>query len=75
MVEHMNKNNLWSPNIYAYRKAHNMTTALIDLMETWMNNIDNNLQNVTMFLDLSAAFDCVRHETLISKMKLYACKV
>ena len=46
MMEHMNKNNLWSPNIYAYRKAHNTTTALIDLMETWMNNVDNNFQNV-----------------------------
>ena len=72
MDKHMNKNKLWSNNIYSYRKAHNTTSALIDLMEVWMDNVNNNLQNITMFLDLSAGFDCVKHDTLSQKLELYS---
>ena len=71
MVAYMDKNKLWSKNIYAYRKNHNTTNALIDLVEIWMDNINNNQQNISMFLDLSAAFDCVSHSILKSKLSIY----
>ena len=58
--------------MYAYRKAHNTTTALIDLLEPWMDNINANLQNITMFLDLLAAFDIVNYEILLIKPKFYS---
>ena len=57
--------------MYAYRKQHNTTNALIDLMELWMDNINNNIQNITMFLDMLAALDCVSHQTLKSKLLIY----
>ena len=32
---------------------------------------EENQQNINMFLDMSAAFDCVRHSTLKMKMEMY----
>ena len=34
------------------------------MIETWANNIDENKQNLAMFLDVSAAFNCVNHDIL-----------
>ena len=67
----MTLNNLWNKNSFAYRKYHSTTNTLLDIMEIWTQNIDQNTQNINMFLDLSAAFDCVSKSTLLDKLKLY----
>ena len=46
-------------------------TAMIDIMETWTENIDSNFQNLSIFLDLSSAFDCVSASVLTDKMSIY----
>ena len=71
MYQHMIKNGLFNRNMYAYRKNYNTTNALIDLMETWTHNIDDNKQNISIFIDMSSVFDCVVHSTLKNKMKIY----
>ena len=71
MYQHMIKNGLFNRNMYAYRKNYNTTNALIDFMETWTHNIDDNKQNISIFIDMSSAFDCVVHSTLKNKMKIY----
>ena len=55
----------------AYREYFSTITALIDIFETWTDNIDESKQNLSMFLDLSSAFDRVSGSTLMAKMKLY----
>ena len=67
----MVNNGLFNQRRYAYKDSQSTINALIDMSETWCENIDNNFQNVNMFLDISAAFDCGRHTTLLEKMKLY----
>ena len=64
-------NQLWSPDLNAYRKEHSTIHALMDIWETCIYNINYKQQNVTMFLHLSAAFDCVKQSTLVNKMKIY----
>ena len=71
MNKHMNSNHLWNMDMNAYRQNFSTITAMIDIMETWTDNMDNNLQNLTMFLDLSSAFDCVKSSVLTDKMALY----
>ena len=68
---HMRKNNLWNKNNFAYKANHSTMNALMDIIETWSKNIDQNYQNMNMMLDLSAAFDCVNHSTLKRKMEIY----
>ena len=41
------------------------------MCETRSENIDMNYQNISMFLDMSAAFGCISHATLVKKMELY----
>ena len=68
--KHMTSNNFMNKNSFAYRKSHSTVNALIDMMEIWAENINMNTQNLNMFLDLSAVFDCVSHKILLSKLKL-----
>ena len=57
MNVHRIKNNLWNKNNFSYKKNHSTIHALIDMLDHWTTNIDNQFQNINMFLDLSAAFD------------------
>ena len=71
LCQHMEKYELWNPDLNAYRPNHSTITALIDVMETWTMNIDKRQQNMTVFTDLSAAFDCVKHGVLLRKLEAY----
>ena len=55
----------------AYRENFSTISAMIDIMETWSENIDENFQNLSIFLDLSSAFDCVSAPVLMDKMVIY----
>ena len=63
LCQHMETNELWNPDLNVYRPNHSTITALIDVMETWAMNIDKKQQNMTVFTDLSATFDCENMES------------
>ena len=69
--KHMTKFNLWNDDMNAYRENFSTISAMIDIMETWTENIDNSFQNLSIFLDLSSAFDCVSASVLTDKMTIY----
>ena len=46
-------------------------TELINLFDTLLDAKQDKKEVLLVLYDLSAAFDCVSHETLIEKMKLY----
>ena len=71
LYKHMSNNRLFNTRSYAYKQGHSTLNALLDLSETWYENIDSNFQNVNTFLDMSSAFDCVSHRLILEKMKLY----
>ena len=71
MESHMVSNNLWNDSMYAYRNHFNTINSMIDMVEIWTQNIDAHKQNITMFLDMSSAFDCVSRLTLEHKMSIY----
>ena len=69
LVEKMN--NLFSPFISAYRKSYNTRHVLTKLIEEWRKNLDNNYFIGAVLMDLSKAFDCIVHDTVIAKLAAY----
>lgn len=64
-------NGLHSPSQHAYKKGHSTTTALTQMTDDWLNDIENKRLVGTVLLDLSAAFDLLDHNLLLEKLSLY----
>ena len=54
-----------------FRKHHSCNTALINLVDKWLSNIDKGEVVGAIFYDLKKAFDIVNHELLIKKLGYY----
>ena len=54
-----------------FRKGYNAQHALIRAIEKWRTCLDKGGKVGAMFMDLSKAFDCIRHDLLIAKLHAY----
>ncbi|CAB4022238.1 Hypothetical predicted protein, partial [Paramuricea clavata] len=54
-----------------FRRYHSTETALINIYDRLINNLDNNSINGIIFTDFKKAFDLVDHKMLISKLHIY----
>ena len=61
-------------NQYALRKLYSTIMSLINSTEHWLENADNRKLNMTVFMDLTKAFDTVDHKILIDKLFKYGIK-
>ena len=55
----------------AYRKHHSTETALLRVLDGILMSLDHREDVVLVMLDLSAAFDTLDHEILISRLGSY----
>ena len=70
MMSFLRKNKILSEKQYGFRSKHSCVHALIDFTGKLRKNMDNKLTSQACFIDLSKAFDTIKHERLISKLVL-----
>ena len=70
LVEYLEDNNLIHPNLHGSRQGHSTATALNQLYDFCMEEVDSGKMVGLLLCDQSAAFDLCDHVLLIEKLKL-----
>ena len=68
LVDYLDHNHLLSPDHHGSRQGHNTATALIQMYDQWLDQVDNGMMVGVMMIDLSAALNMVDHELLLKKL-------
>ena len=54
---------------YGFRSKHSTQHAILDIVNTILQNMDNGKFSCGVFIDLKKAFDTVNHEILLDKLE------
>ena len=65
---HLTNSANFSKRQSSYRQGHSTETALVDILESVYTAADNKEITVLIGLDLSAAFDTIDHDILITRL-------
>ena len=74
LLSHFNLNNLLHPDQYGFTKGRNTTDAGAELLKHIFDAWERSKNAIGVFCDLSKAFDCVDHKTLLIKLSHYGIK-
>jgi hypothetical protein len=67
----MLSSNIFYNNQYGFRQKHSTTHAITKLITDTVQAIDDKESVLSVFLDLSKAFDTIDHTILLSKLEFY----
>ena len=56
----------------SFRKSYGTEHLLLTMLEKWKKRIDNGSYVSALFMDLSKAFDTIKHDLMLAKLKAYA---
>lgn len=71
---YFSENNLLTEFQHAYRKGFSTCTALTQMTDDWLREIDNKKICGAVLLDFTAAFDVIDHGLLLQKLERYGFK-
>ena len=71
MIAYLESNKLIHESQFAYRKKKSCELDLNTMISDWKDWLENKNDVISVFLDLSKAFDTVDHELLIAKLHYY----
>ena len=63
--------NLLYDQQYGFRSKHSTQHAILDIVNTILQNMDNGKFSCGVFIDLKKAFDTVNHQILLAKLENY----
>ena len=63
--------NYLSPYLCGYRKGFSSQQALLSLIENWKMVLDKKGFEGAVLMDLSKAFDTIKHDLLIAKLHVF----
>src|SRR5690606_10941395 len=69
IINFVTEHNIIHTNQYGFLKNRSTEDAVTHLTESVIEQLDNKLKCLTIFLDLSKAFDSVNHTLLLKKIK------
>ena len=70
LVQYLETNKLIHPNHHGGRKGHSTTTALVQMYNKWVEEMEEGKMVGVLMIDQSAAFDLCDHEILVEKLKV-----
>lgn len=71
MLRHFNRHNLLHLKQFGFTKGRSTTDAGVELLKNIFEAWEASQDALGIFCDLSKAFDCVHHDTLIRKLRHY----
>ena len=71
LMFYLTNESMISSKQYGFRPGYTTFDCLIDLIEEITSSLDQGHYVVSLFLDLSKAFDTVKHQILLNKLKYY----
>ena len=74
LMDFLHGNNLLHKTQSGFRAQHSCETALVNMIDLWLNAIDNGKMAGVVLVDFKKAFDLVDHQILINKMEIYGIK-
>ena len=74
LYKYLDDNNLLFDSQYGFRKHHSTELAAVELIDRIYETMDQGDIPISIFLDLSKAFDTLDHSILLNKLEYYGVK-
>ena len=71
IISFFDKFSLFSDKQFGFLKKRSTKDAIFDFTETIYDALDSKKHNISILIDLKAAFDTVNHSILLKKLELY----
>ena len=68
---HMERHDLYPDQQHGYREHRSCTTAVLSMQDSILRDLENNIDSVVVFCDLSSAFDTLLHKNILGKLQVY----
>ena len=68
LIDYLESNHLLHPSHRGFHQKHSIFTALLQMVDIWVEAMTDNAITASLILDMSAAFDIVDHEILLKKL-------
>ena len=70
-INFLNSNSVLCPTQYRFRPKQSTVHAILDIVSTCFDNVENKKFTGLLLLDLTKAFDTVQHKKLLAKLNHY----
>ena len=71
IYEFLDGNNVFFTSQYGFRKKHSCEHAITELIGEICKGLENGKHTISLFIDLSKAFDTISHNILFNKLERY----
>ena len=71
LSKYFTDNNLFYSSQYSFRQHHSTEFAALEFIDTVVNHLETRKPFISLYMDLSKAFDCLDHNILLEKLNYY----